>query len=109
MVGQRFAIHAGKRWCNESLETYRAISYREEPVPPKRDAFVFGAIIATCRLVCVVTSPDDAGRIANGREQWRWFFGPYGWVLADMQEVTPIPCRGFQGLWTIPKEIEAQL
>ncbi|KKK79508.1 hypothetical protein LCGC14_2832820, partial [marine sediment metagenome] len=68
----------------------------------------YGAIIATCRLVCVVTDAGAVRRIA-GKDQVRWFFGPYGWVLADMKAVKPVPCRGFQGLWNIPDPIMAKM
>lgn len=43
-------------------------------------------------------------------EQRRWFFGPIGYVLRDVRALaTPVPCRGWQGLWTLDAETEAKV
>jgi hypothetical protein len=64
-----------------------------------------GAIVA---LVDVTGYRQDADDIAE--EQRPWFFGPWGWVLDNLQPlVEPIPCRGHQGLWPVPRDIEAEV
>jgi hypothetical protein len=41
-------------------------------------------------------------------DQRRWFFGPFGYVLRDVRALaTPVPCRGWQGFWTLPDDIES--
>ncbi len=48
-----------------------------------------------------------------GQADWRWFFGRYGWVVADpaggrAQPLgKPVAARGFQKLWHLPAEAEA--
>ncbi len=41
-------------------------------------------------------------------DQRKWWAGPVGWVLVDVYAlVEPVPCRGFQGFWTLPPDVEA--
>jgi hypothetical protein len=36
--------------------------------------------------------------------------GRWAWMVADVRPLPePIPCRGAQGLWTVPDDIDAQL
>lgn len=89
-----------------------------------------GAVVATCRLVDVV--PIDGLFWATpespvGRDPRGWFqrvgdsyfaaeyqrpfgdFAPGRWalLLENVQKLAhPVPCRGYQGLWTLPREIE---
>ena len=57
------------------------------------------AVVAVVRLAGVVTESEDP-----------WYAGRYGWLLADRQRlVEPVPCRGRQGLWTLPADVEAQV
>ncbi len=40
-------------------------------------------------------------------DQRRWFFGPVGYVLRDVRALAvPVPCRGWQGFWTLPVDVE---
>lgn len=40
-------------------------------------------------------------------DQRRWFFGPIGYVLRDVRALrVPVPCRGWQGFWTLPSDVE---
>lgn len=39
-----------------------------------------------------------------------WWFGPWGWRVSHVVEFdAPIPCKGKQGLWTVPVDIEQRL
>lgn len=39
-----------------------------------------------------------------------WFVGRYGWLLDDRRALPePIPCRGMQGLWTVPDAVAAMV
>lgn len=36
--------------------------------------------------------------------------GRYGWVFTQVRRLPePIPCRGAQGLWTVPDEVEVEI
>lgn len=40
----------------------------------------------------------------------RWFFGPYGYVLTNVTILPePVPCRGYQGFWTMTPETRADV
>lgn len=102
LIGQRFAIHAAKRW--DSTGALRIAELWDQPCP-RFDDVEFGAVIATVRLVMVATTPEQVMAHAS-EDQAIWFFGPYGWVLEDARPVKPVLCRGFQGLWTLPNDLE---
>lgn len=56
----------------------------------------------------------DALSFSNGEKlgpgQVRWFFGPVGYVLRDVHALRePVPCRGWQGFWTLSLEVEARV
>lgn len=100
IIGERIAIHAGKAFDNEGHKNF----YRNELVgphgvvsfgmwmlasSPKRPR---GAVLATA-VVERATSDGDSP----------WFTGPVGWVLRDVCVLeVPVPCRGAQGVWTLP-------
>lgn len=113
LVGQRFAIHAGKR---EDLGVLRALNIEQDRrgLPMLPDAGPQG-IVCTVRLAHVFSSAGEmttgemmAATRKLGIPSLRWFLGPVGWVLADVRTLaTPVPCRGAQGLWTLPADVEA--
>lgn len=124
LMGQRFALHAGKFW-DESADAYindDLMAARSEhptrPEHPLRGLWrthvphlrTFGAVLAVATLVDVVrpnTFEVERERVFEGREdQRRWFFGRCGWVLEDIKALTPIPCLGRQKLWTLPAHVE---
>lgn len=118
VVGRDVAIHAGKRedrggldFINRTLAN-RGVSTRADFGPegivavvrvagwlrhrghPSRDEFEMIAQQHGINLAEVVRSP--------------WWFGPVGWVLADVRVLaTAVPCRGAQGLWTVPDDVAA--
>lgn len=105
--GQYLAIHAGKRMDDltimEAQQFVRRIpterlggkigaGYREnaEGKVTARD-LSYGAIVAVARVVAHVTVSESP-----------WFVGPIGWVLDEVTAIEPVPCRGAQGVWTVP-------
>lgn len=101
LIGQRIAIHAGKKY---SLEDANWIYHTFNVRIPAQEEQPTG-IVATAVLSAVVTDKDKPWT-----EHHRWYFGSYGWVLDDVRVLPePIPCRGMQGLWDVPAEIEGQL
>lgn len=43
-------------------------------------------------------------------DQWRWYFAQIGYVFNNERVLeTPVPCRGWQGCWTLPRDVEEQV
>jgi len=92
------AIHAGKSrtWLGPTDESL----YHN---------MAFGAIVAVCRLdACVrfnsITGSHDPKMIELAAHEHTE--GPWCWVLRDVRRITPVPCRGAQGLWNVPNDLE---
>lgn len=103
LAGERFAIHAGKKWDERAAELiYRATGESFQP-----DRVIFGAILATATLCDCITVAESASLRADQRG---WLFGPYGWILENIRRVAePVYCRGFQGLWRVPEHLKAKV
>jgi hypothetical protein len=60
-----------------------------------------------------IAQHSDLLSFSDGRhlgDQVRWFFGPVGYLLRDVIPLpTPVACRGFQGFWTLPRDVEAEV
>ncbi len=55
----------------------------------------------------VLLAIDATAREVDLGDQARWFFGPVGYVLRDIRALTkPVACRGWQGFWTLPNDVE---
>lgn len=101
MVGQRFALHAAKSWDGDAVGFFLRLGLTE--FPARRDRYVSSAILGVATLDRLVTSPRT---LAD--DQRRWFFGPVGWLLADVRPLaTPVPMKGAQGLRHLAPEVEA--
>lgn len=117
LFGKQFAIHASREYKQSELARISVIA--PELMTDTRFNWrwkdlsrIHSAIIAVATLSTYVTAHEDADVLPVG--QRRWFFGPIGYVLADVRALpTPIPRRGALGFWkTTPKEqqlIAAQL
>lgn len=110
-IGDRFAIHGGRPPTTRGNRAYVANLLNDDLVPRfglldngalKQgsgfigiDRFILPGIVATAVLDSIVTESDDP-----------WFEGPIGWVLRDVIVLPePIPCKGAQGLWEVPKDV----
>ncbi len=118
-IGKRIAIHAGKKWDEDSLYDIASIVKRGrpgEPALPGKQMREEG-IIGTARIVGVVRDNDDLfkpptlvagtwGKIDPATVR-QWFCGPYGWLLDEARPLlSPAMCKGAQGLWALPYPIE---
>lgn len=75
----------------------------QQALRPTLNKWITPGIVATARLKGVAS-------MFRGAQDGRWYFGPVGWVLEDVRPLDePIPCRGAQGLWTVPDEIARRL
>ena len=89
------AIHAGKtgKYVTETPPEYRHLAYP------------LGAILAVANLETVV----ETERFSPSREEIMlgdWTRGRFAWRMAGVKKLkSPVPCRGFQGLWSVPPEV----
>ena len=126
--GEPFAIHASRE-IDESvyariIEIAPWLSWTE--VNREHAAWwplsrITTAIIGVATIEAVVvhfTRTDGSayavdvatGTVRDLGDQRRWFHGPIGYVLRDVRAlVTPIPCRGFQGFWTLTDDVSAKV
>jgi hypothetical protein len=95
------AIHAGKSrdWLDSGEDDVSMMA--------------FGAIVAVARIVACLPKPD---RVIPSWGRWTHLIdhehanGPWCWVLENVRRLnTPIACRGAQGLWTVPTDVEQQV
>ena len=106
-LGQRIALHAGRKWDQEGallVERYLAFA------ASLADADHPQGIIGTARIVRAFRrdAADFAALCPASQEHWA--FGPWCWVLADVRSLPePIPCRGRQGLWEMPSALVAKI
>jgi len=95
LVGQRVAIHAGlTRWTPPGLT-----APDDEPWPYMRPrgvivgtAILDAAIGPRCKLTTICPFSDP--------ESWRWIF-------RAPRRIEPVPCKGRQGVWTVPDVVLA--
>ena len=108
LMGQYFAIHAGKAWDQKSVDFIKNNFDGLMPTKHYCTKFESGMLIAIVQLTAVVESREEAERLSPGHG--KWFFGPYGWVLEDATLLKPtIECRGYQKLWNLPEDIEEKV
>ncbi len=101
------AVHAGKKWDDEYWETVHrldttGISSAGVPYAARcRDEGIVGLMALSGRVFTV------ANRALLEGVRAAWFSGPYGYEIEHAIALpSPIPCRGMQGFWPLPREIE---
>lgn len=117
VVGTRIAIHAGR--STEGMEILmtdqrfsRAVWELLTAAHQPKDCFAFGAIIATAVVVDAIRTPvlesEEPG--PHERDLGDWSDGRWCWQLDRVHHLaTPIPCRGAQGLFDLPADIDARI
>jgi len=98
LIGKRIAIHAGKVMDHMSVAAHMDTLIRLFGKQFGSDQLPRGAIVGSAIVWGFVTRSTD-----------EWFHGPIGWSLSDVRTLSePVPCRGAQGLWDVPADIEAK-
>lgn len=126
IIGQRVAIHAGLRLDKLALDSVRdavaagRISDAEfvRITAPMnecvRSGFVHGAVESVATIAGAITldcscswgDVDFDGAVEAVESAW--FMGPIGWLLTNVIALPePVPCKGAQGLWTLPADVES--
>ncbi len=108
------AIHAGAKWDDflaiqqRILHDYliRRGSIGLPGVLPRGVILAVGDLIDCLQVTeANQTMFGEFDRVAGDLSLGRWV-----WVLERVRPFrTPIPCRGMQGLWTVPADIEEQV
>ena len=106
--GTRIAIHAGSKRDVESwehcidmraeLEATGQWTRGETPWPINFKGAPYSAIIGVATL-------DEVRREPRGDDPW--WVGPVGWYFRDPVAIQPVPCKGAQGLWSLPADADA--
>lgn len=72
-----------------------------------------GGIVGRARIDGVIAGEADfaayAANVPDGEKQRVWWTGGFALVLADVEPLPFIPCKGALGLWTVTPEIRAQI
>lgn len=97
-TGQRgiFLVHAGKGMTRAKYEgALDTIDYVGKPIAlPPFEQLERGGIVGQAELVdCVRESPS------------KWFFGRWGFVLANVRPLPFIPLKGSLGFFNVPSDI----
>ncbi len=81
-----FLIHAGKSMTHAEYDEARALALYvlgESFAFPEFDSLSRGGIVGAAKVVDCIQRSDSA-----------WFFGPYGFVLAETMEIPFVACPG---------------
>lgn len=101
LIGKRIVIHAGKKWSQGDADYLIDEGVINWPLTDE----AFAEIKLQSSIVCTAVIDGVVRESANP-----WFTGPVGWVLRDVETLTvPIYCRGAQGLWDVPPDVETQI
>lgn len=88
-----FLIHAGKRWGREQREDLSFVRARfphiEVPL-----SFELGGIVGQATIVGCTDDSESP-----------WFFGPYGFEIADASPLPFVPLRGQLGWFRPPADV----
>lgn len=123
MLGKYIAVHASTHYEQSWADYVGRNAKFQQPNPPRREECKYG-VIAVARLVGWVERVDSpeprpprVRAMLKGYEfgnnldelgqsiDWRWFEGPFGWVLRDVVRISPVACAGRQGLWKLPRYV----
>jgi hypothetical protein len=129
LIGQRIALHSGKKFDLAGAEFCVRTAIDQGVSQPlitevlERAERVDSAILGTVRLARIIRKIDVRelpphqmgfpGAVALSLAQdplqaSPWFFGDFGWVVDELIPFKePVPCKGAQGLWTLPIAVEA--
>jgi len=119
-LGQVIAFHGGKKWDEDAALDMRLPMERGVPALwPECPRLAIGSaegVVGAGRLMGYVTPGGSIVCMDGGRERavertlydgGRWYTGAYGWIFGHRRALhAPVLCRGAQGLWRLPDEVE---
>ena len=113
VIGKTIAIHGGLRYDAEGARSMAPLW------TPPGSADSPQGIVGMARVAGVIApgegdDGDECPVILAGVPgvhvdvDLRWWTGrSFGWVLDQRVAIAPVPCRGAQGLWTVPADVAA--
>ena len=112
LVGERIAIHAGKKWDPNAFEIFDCPVYRGKGMPPEAMMRIYGKKnVPLGAIVC--TAIVAKHERLRSEHQWaacipiRRGDVLYGLFLEDIQKLeTPIPACGSQGIWHFEGDLD---
>lgn len=120
LLGQVIAIHAGKMWDEHMATFCYHAGYQHQLSPAESDARAM-SIVGVARIVgwldtavpSVHSTRERVVAVDSFRHQVQelqsspWWIGPVGILLIEATAIEPVPCKGMQGYWTVPRDVEA--
>lgn len=106
LVGERIAIHAGKRWDKEAMELASPWMNGLEHCDTEQTSHWAGVVVATAfvRKHGELSAEHSKAAMIDCKDTLR-----YGLFLSDIDWLsTPIPAKGKQGIWNIEIPEEAR-
>lgn len=104
-IGTTVLIHASAqvtlREYRDAANFIRAITGY---MVPDRIDIPLGCIVGRCRIWGTRTLSQVKQQCSATDQQWA--VGPYCLLLDQVVAIAITPCKGHQGLWTVPKELE---
>lgn len=109
---------------DETQAAFEFIASARGPTEPFRCQWLHDTSSAVLAVATIAGYVDETGDEwgANGRApadldavnaarrvRSPWFVGPYGWVLRAVVAIDPVPCKGRQGLWRLPPNVNAEV
>lgn len=116
LIGQRFALHSGKKFDMDGAATIFLLAHKEGfsreviRVALARSEALDSVILGTVKLARVISRDRPQLGAPDPLASSPYFFGDYGWVCEDVFALPePVPCKGAQGLWSLPPDVEAKV
>lgn len=103
--GKFIAIHAGKKIDDPDAWFFIEQAGGQRPPTDVEVGEAGEQLIVTSAIVGVV---EVLGFVEQSESPW--FVGPVGWQLGRRYRLPePVQCRGAQGLWDVPPDVEAMV
>lgn len=109
IVGQRIALHASAKMDDHGGKI-AAARLAGNQIQGVIHTIPLGVVVATVTVVGWINSDGAASypELTKYLDD-KWFFGPFGWVLDDVQKIEkPVRCRGRLGLWDVPTAVSQE-
>ncbi|MHC4864646.1 MAG: ASCH domain-containing protein [Planctomycetota bacterium] len=110
IIGQQIAIHAGKRYDDDSaFDIAWEFGIDNLPTEAKHEGII--GLVVIDRGISGGRQGCGPANLPNDQAIYSdWYHGPHGWVMRDRILLPrPVPCRGAQGLWTVPQTVLDQI
>lgn len=125
LLGEYIAIHAGKIWDEDMASFCTKAGYvnqldlRESHARRMHVVGVARVVGWQDQRIRHVGGAMELGGRCTAFQGWHfhveqihnspWWLGPVGILLTDAFPIDPVPCRGMQGYWPLPPDVETMV